>query len=201
MVTRTSRDLGALLFGKTRGALLELLLTRPDQEFHLRQIVRLSHTGLGPAQRDLKLLADCGIIKRRQVGLQVFYRADMQSPIYNELHGIILKTVGAASVIAAAIQSLAPQIQIAFIFGSFARKQEQAASDVDVMIIGHVPFDAAAKTLAKTQHRLGREVNPSVYRPEEFAAKFHIGHPFISAVMAGEKIFLIGDEHELSRMV
>lgn len=76
-----------------------------------------------------------------------------------------------------------------------------SASDIDLMIVGDVDFTAIARILAEPQRRLGREVNPSVYTPAEFEKRVREGHHFLSSVMAGEKIFLIGDEHELSRMV
>jgi predicted nucleotidyltransferase len=200
MDTPTVDDLGTVLFGRTRGAVLGLLLSRPDEEFHVRQIARLSGATLGPAQRELKLLAQVGVLKCREVGHQLLYRADPASPIHEELRGLIVKTVGMADVLKAAMRPLAAQITIAFLFGSFAQGRQQAASDVDLMVIGDTSVAAVAKALAEPQRRLGREINPTVYRAAEFTAKLREGHHFLGAVMAGPKVLLIGDEHELSRL-
>jgi predicted nucleotidyltransferase len=198
MITTTKPDLGGVLFGKTRGAVLALLLGRPDEEFHVRHVVRLSGGGLGPVQRELKLLAEVGLLDRREVGRQVFYRASPQCPAFEELRGLVLKTVGVAGVLAAALRPLAGRIRAAFVFGSVASGEQRGESDVDVMVIGDVSFGEVARALAEAQRRLHREVNPSVYLPREFSGKLRAGNHFLTRLMERPKVFLIGDEHELS---
>jgi predicted nucleotidyltransferase len=200
MDTLNIDDLGTALFGKTRGAVLGLLLSRPDEEFHVRQVARLSGATLGPVQRELKLLAQVGILSRREVGRQILYQADPASPIRDELRGIVIKTVGMADLLKSAIKPLAEQIRVAFLFGSFARGREHKASDIDLMVIGDTTVAAISRALAEAQRRLGREINPTLYRSAEFAAKLSDEHHFINAVMNGPKVFLLGDEHELSRV-
>jgi uncharacterized protein len=200
MNTLSAGDLGATLLGKTRGAVLGLLLGRPDQEFHVRQVARLSGATLGPVQRELKLLAQIGVLKSRKVGHQLLYSANATSPVHEELRSLVVKTVGMADILKAAMNPLAAQIRVAFLFGSFAQGRHQAASDVDVMVIGDTSLADVAKALADSQRRLGREINPTVYRAAEFATKVNDGHHFLNAVIAGPKVFLIGDEHELSRL-
>jgi predicted nucleotidyltransferase len=193
-------DLGTTLLGKTRGAVLGLLLGRPDEEFHVRQIARLSGATLGPVQRELRLLARLGVLKCRAVGHQLLYGADPISPLHEELRSLVLKTVGMAGAIKAALNPLAPHIQAAFLFGSFAQGRQRRSSDVDVMVIGDISVAAIAKALAEPQRRLGREINPAVYHQAEFASKVRDGHHFLTSVMQGSKVFLVGDEHELSRL-
>jgi uncharacterized protein len=108
MNTRSLDDLGSTLLGKTRGAVLGLLLARPDEEFHVRQIARLSGASLGPVQRELKLLAQIGVLKCREVGHQLLYSAEPASPIYEELRSIVIKTVGMADVLRAAAHTTTP---------------------------------------------------------------------------------------------
>lgn len=194
----TTKTTGDVLLGKTRGAVLALLLGQPDEEYHVRQVVRLTSAGLGPVQRELKLLASIGILERREVGRQVFYKANPNSPVFGELRGLVLKTAGAAGAIAAALASLSAKINVAFIFGSIARGDQGRESDVDVMVIGTASFSDVARALIEPQRRLAREVNPSVYRLAEFAAKLRGGNHFLRNVMERPKVFLIGDEHELS---
>lgn len=200
MDTPTVDDLGTVLLGRTRGAVLGLLLSRPDEEFHVRQIARLSGATLGPVQRELKLLAQVGVLNCREVGNQLLYRADPTSPVHEELRGLIIKTVGMADVLKAALRGLVGQIRVAFLFGSFAKGLQQKASDVDLMVVGDVSMATLAKALTESQRRLSREINPAIYRGTEFAIKLRDGNHFLNAVMAGPKIFLIGDEHELSRV-
>lgn len=201
MSTTGMDQLGRLLLGKVRGAVLELLLGRPDEEFHLRQIARLCHAGPASTQRELHLLAGADLVVRRKAGNQVFYRADTLSPIYHELRGLVLKTVGAAGVLRASLEPLAGRIRVAFIFGSVASGQQRSASDVDLMVVGEATFAEIAAALAEPQRKLAREINTTVYPPKEFAARMLQRHAFLTNVMAKPKIFLIGDEHELSGMV
>jgi len=193
----TTSSLGDLLFGRTRQAVLGLLLTRPDESFHLRQIVRLSGAGLGPVQREVGNLAAAGVLLREQRGRQVFYSANRQSPVYEELRGLVLKTAGLADLLRKALMPLREQIRCAFIFGSFARGEHGRESDVDLLVIGETTIAELAKALGPVQGRLGREVNPTVYRPGEWARKLAEGHHFVTEVVAGPKIFLLGDEDEL----
>ena len=199
---RTSGDGG--LFGKTRAAALGLLLMRPDERFHLRQIARLAGGGLGAVQRELAALTRMGILRREESGRQVYYQADRSSPIFGELAALLVKTSGVADVIRRALEPLRTRIALAMLFGSFAAGAQHAASDVDLLVVAdprELTFAELAKALAPAQARLGREVNPSFYPPAELRRKWAAGHHFIRSVLGGEKVFLIGDQDELRRVV
>jgi predicted nucleotidyltransferase len=192
--------LSKVLLGKIRGAILALLYSSPDGPLHVRRIARLTGLGLGPTQRELQVLARVGVIKRQEVGQHVFYSPDPACPVHEELRALVQKTVGIEGVLRRALRPLAGEIRIALLFGSFARGQQRAASDIDVLVIGDASFRAVAGALLEPQRQLKREINPMVYRPAEFAAKWRAGHPFVNAVMAGPKAFLVGGEDELSTM-
>jgi predicted nucleotidyltransferase len=134
------------------------------------------------------------------VGHQLLYGVDSSSPIYEELRGLIVKTVGMADTLRVAMKPLAGHIEVAFLFGSFAQGRHRAASDVDLLVVGNVTFANVAKVLGEAQRRLGREINPMVYSAPEFALKLHQGQHFLNVVMGGPKVFLIGDEDDLSRV-
>jgi uncharacterized protein len=201
MITVDDNQIGTVLFGKTRRALLSLLFGRPDESFHLRQLVRLSGTGLGPAQRDLAKLAGAGIVSREQQGSQVTYRANQLSPVFAEMKALIVKTCGLAEVLQAAMTPLKDRIDLAFVFGSYARGLQHSASDIDLLVISReVEFSEAVAALRAAQQQLGREINPMLYRPAEFRRKIAAKHHFLMRVLESPKIFLIGDEHELGRL-
>ena len=193
---------GALpsLFGKTRQALLGLLYARADEAQLQERLIQLAGLGRGTVQRELEFLARAGVVRRTVRGRQVYFQANPESPIYSELRGLIVKTGGVADTLRAALAPLAERIQAAFIYGSVAKGKERSASDVDIMVIGEVSFAEASEALARAQDAMGREVNPSVYPPAEFRAKLAARHHFLRSVLKGQKIFLIGDEHELARL-
>jgi predicted nucleotidyltransferase len=188
----------AILFGKTRRAVLALLYCHPEESFYLREIVRISGCGLGAVQRELKLLEQAGILRRRVRGRSVWFQANRQCPVFEELKSLVLKTAGVADILRTALTPLAAKIQIALVYGSVARGEETAASDLDVLIIGEASFAEVVSALSPVQEALGREINPTVYPPDEFAAKMAGRNHFLTSLLKTKRIFLIGDERELA---
>ena len=200
MVTATDH-LATVLFGKTRRALLALLFTRPTEEFYLRQIVRVTGMGLGPVQRDLLLLCGAGIVGRRRLGIHVLYQANAQCPVYDELKGLIIKTVGLADVLRVALGPLASRIRQAFIFGSFARGEQHADSDVDLLVVSDdLTLTDLVKATKGVQSQLGREINPILYRSDEYEERMRVKHHFLTRIAREPKIRLIGAQNESGGM-
>jgi uncharacterized protein len=188
------------LFGKTRQAVLALLFSRTDSSFYTKQILDAVKIGRGTVQRELKNLTDARIIVREVQGRQVYYRANDRCPIFDELRDIVRKTFGLADVVKQSLAAKAGNIRLAFIFGSIASRTEDRASDIDVMIIGNITFGDAVDLFASAETTLSREINPVVYPVQEFQQKVRSDHHFVKSVVEGEKLFLIGDEIELSRL-
>ncbi|MEK6709461.1 MAG: nucleotidyltransferase domain-containing protein [Nitrospinota bacterium] len=193
-------SIGRVLFGKTRRAVLSLLYGHPEEDFYLRQIARAAGSGLGAVQRELKQLAEVGILRKRTRGRQVYFQANPDCPVFGELKGLLVKTAGVADVLRAALLPLADRIGAAFIHGSFARGDERRGSDVDLLVVGSATFAEVASALAPAQDALGREVNPTVYPPQEFRRRRAAGHHFLKSVLGAPRIFLVGDEGELKRL-
>ena len=189
------------LFGKTRQAVLALLYGRADSSFYTKQILDAVKIGRGTVQRELKNLTDTGIIIREVQGRQVYYRANAQCPIFNELMSIVRKTFGIADVIRQSLATMADKIKVAFIFGSIASGNEDKASDIDVMVVGAISFGDTVNFLSTAEEKLGREINSVVYPIAEFKKKVKEDHHFVKTVLEDEKIFLIGDEDELRKLV
>jgi predicted nucleotidyltransferase len=145
-------------------------------------------------------LAEAGILRRTVCGHQVYYQANPECPVFAELKGLMVKTAGAADVLREALAPLAGRIKVAFIYGSVARLQQKNASDVDLMVVGAVSFGEVVATLRAAQELIQREINPTVYSSAEFRSKLKARHPFLSSVLRNEKVFVVGDEHELARL-
>lgn len=189
--------LAAYLFGKTRTAALAALLLRPEQKLHVRELARLAHISPGTLHRELSALASLGILQRETVGRQVFYSADRDCPVFDELAGLLRKTAGLVDVVRAALQSQAPRIRAAFIYGSMASVRETSGSDVDVMIVGDLTFGDAVVALEPAQTSLGREVNALVMRLDDFLRKRRASEGFVARVWAEPKLWVIGSAREL----
>jgi len=193
--------LAEALFGKTRGLVLGLFFTHPNEEFYMRQLSRILGLGQGALQRELRRLTAAGILLRESRGRQVHYHVNRECPIYAHLQGLLLKTIGLADVLRSALAPLAKRIEVAFIYGSMAEATLTESSDVDVMVIGETSFGEVVAALNPTQDTLRREVNPSVYSLDEFQQRVKDGHHFLTAVLDGPKLFLIGGEDVLRRLV
>jgi len=180
----------ALLPG-VRRSILALLFGRPDQSFYLREIVRETGSGRGAVARELSALTEAGIILRWKRGTHTYFQANRESPIFPELHGLMLKTVGLADVIRESLGTV-KGIRLAFIFGSAARGTADARSDVDVLIVSDASFAEISGALLRAQEQLSREIAPTVYSSEEFAEEIEAKHHFLMRVLQEPKIMLVG---------
>jgi len=187
------------LLPKTRRSILGLLFARPDQALYLREIVRATGAGRGAVERELRSLAEAGIVVRETKGNLTYYQANRDCPIYPELRGLALKTVGLVDVLREALRGLRG-VKVAFVYGSMARGDEDAASDVDLLIVGDIAFAKIAARLHPAHETLGRELNPTLYSVEEFGRKVAAKHHFVTRVLEGPKLFVIGGADALSRL-
>lgn len=196
----TTTSLADVLFGRTRSGVLALLYGHADQRFYLRQIARQMNASAGAVQRELENLARVGLVIRTSLGNQVFYQANVKGPVFSEMHALVNKTLGAFRVLQAALQPLSKKILIAFLYGSMARQEEKDGSDIDLMIVGSVTLEEVLVVLANAERLLGRAVNPTVYSVQEFKAKLKAQNHFLTSVLRGKKVFLIGEEDELRKV-
>jgi predicted nucleotidyltransferase len=200
-VAPTNGDaLSSTLFGKTRRIILALLYSHPDESFYLRQIARFVEAGQGGVQRELQRLTDAQIITRTVRGRTAFYQANRDCPIFPELHSLVLKTAGVVEVLRTALLPLSDRIQVAFVYGSIARAEPKAGSDIDLFVIGPVGFGEIVDALTDAQSRLAREINPTVYDVADFQSRLAKKEHFVSALVDQPKLFVIGSEHEFDQL-
>jgi len=190
----------AVLFGRTRSAVLALLYSRTDRPFYTREIAREAGTSVGAVQRELKNLTKIGLIVRSSVGNQVFYQVNRDAPVFLEMRALVNKTIGVFSVLRSVLEPLSKRIVVAFVYGSVARAEETAQSDIDLMVIGDAKLDVVLSRLSDVERAIGRPINPTVYAIAEFKSKLANGNHFVNAVLKGKKVFLLGDEDELRKV-
>ena len=189
------------LFSGYRRQILALLLLRPNERYHLREIARLIGIVPGSLHRELKQLAESGLLVREETGNQVHYYANQACPIFEELAAIFRKSIGLADVLYEALRSFGDEVQLAFVFGSVAQGQERVDSDIDLFVLGSMNFVAVVSSLADTHAQLGREVNPVVMTRNEFLQKHHDGDRFIRRIAGEARIFVKGGEDDFGKLV
>jgi predicted nucleotidyltransferase len=192
--------LETLLGSKLRAKVLGWLFSHPDERYFVRQLTGLVKEDSTNVSRELARLEKTGILVSTTEGRQKYYQANRESPLFDELHGLMLKTVGIADVLRSALAPAQEKIKTAFIFGSIATGNENRRSDIDVMVIGRVSFEEVVSLLSPAEEKLRREVNPVVYPITEFKKKVKEDHHFVKAVLEDPKIFLIGGEGELTKL-
>jgi predicted nucleotidyltransferase len=191
-------SLADALFSGTQQRVLAWLFGQPERSFYATELIGLAGAGSGAVQRELARLAQSGLVTARAVGNQKHYQANPEAPIYAELCGIVQKTVGLAEPLREALAPLAARIRVAFVYGSIAKREDTALSDIDLMLISDdLAYSDLYATLEEVSTRLGRTVNPTIYTPQELAKRVKRKEAFASRVLAQPKLWLIGGEDAL----
>ena len=193
-----SSTLADALFPKVRQRVLAVLFGSPDRSFYANQLIAMAQSGTGAVQRELADLSKAGLLTVSKQGNQKHYQANASAPVFAELRSLVLKTMGLADALRAALAPLAAQIDAAFIYGSVARQQDTAHSDVDVMIVSNsLGYGDVFGALESATVALGRKVNPTLYAPADWTKRMEEDSAFIARVWQQPKIWLIGTEAQL----
>jgi uncharacterized protein len=188
--------LAKILSSEGRAEIFRLLFDDRNAEVHVRELGRLSGISESALREELGRLVKLQLVQRRKSGNRVYYRANEQHPIYPEIRNLVAKTVGLAGVLREALADQA--VRAAFVFGSAARGEMGAGSDVDLMVIGELGLRRVADLLAGVHGAMGREINPHVFTAAEYRRRLAENDHFLKSVMGGPKLFVIGGEDELA---
>lgn len=191
--------LGDALFTTTQQRVLGFLYGEPERSFFANEPIGLTGSGSGAVQRELARLVDSGLVTSRSIGRQRHYQANPEAPIFAELRSIIVKTVGLAEPLRAALGPLGHRITLALVYGSIAKGTATAASDIDLLVVADdLTLEDLYSALEPGEQQLGRKVSPTLYTVEDFARRRATGNPFVTKVLSGPNIKLIGDAYAIA---
>lgn len=196
---RKASLLDPLLSKPVQGILSAVLLDR-DEPWYLSDLAKRLGRTPSTLQRPLDSLVSAGILRRFADGNRVYYAEDAACPILPELKGLLTKTVGLADILRQALAKYGKRIEVAFIYGSMARGEETSKSDVDLLIIGDTTLKDLTPSLSRAEKELGRPVNATIFSGSEFSQKLRQKNHFLRSILATEKIFVLGTEHELEEL-
>ena len=179
------------LFTSSQQEVFALLFGQPDREFYVTEIIALAGCGRGAVQRELTKLAQCGLAITSQVGNRKYYQANRDAPLFEEMFGIVRKTVGVEEAIRDALSSLADRLTLAVLFGSVARRADTAASDIDLLLVSD-ELETVYSTLEPVEKLLGRRINPVLYTTEEFRRRYEDKAGFVMRVLDAPHVVLMG---------
>lgn len=187
-------SIAAALFSDSQSRLFPWLFGQAGRSYHLSELRRLTGLGSASLQRELNRLAASGLVLSERVGNQRRFRANPESPVFAELAGLTRKTLGIAPMLAEALQPIAAQLDLAFVYGSVAKQTDTADSDIDLMLVGEtLSLAEVLELLLPLEARLGRKINPNCYMPAEFAVRRADPDSFVSRVLAQPILPLIGE--------
>jgi len=195
--TSTSQ-LGDALFTTTQQQVLDLLYGRPQESFYMKQILRMTGMGVHTIKRELDRMVAAGIVTLTKIGNQHHFQANAECPIYQELLAIVRKTFGFVGVLKSALQPIEEKLMLAFIFGSIAKAQDRADSDIDLLLVGNeLAYSEVLETLTEAEKLLARPINPTIYDPEQFVKKIEQDNAFVTRVMDQPKLWIKGEDNDI----
>ena len=189
-------DISKIFKSKTRKELFRLYFTNPDHEYYLRELERILSIPVSMIRKELNRLEEDGIFLSSRKGNSTYYLLDKSYPLFDELKSIVFKTVGVQGLLKEML-SKTKGIEVAFIYGSFAKYEETAKSDIDLLIIGKPDDSRLLRGIKKLEEMLKREINYSIFKKDEFKQKMKEKDSFIVDLLRNPKIFLIGDSNDL----
>lgn len=192
-------SLSGALFTSTQQRVLACLFGESGRSYAVNELIQATGAGSGAVQRELARLAGSGLLTVEHVGNQKRYRANPDAPIHDELVSIVRKTFGLAEPVREALAPLTDRIQAAFLYGSIAKGNDTARSDIDLMVIADdLAYAELMLALHPVVERLGRQVNPTVYDRDELRSRLEAGNSFVTRVMAQPRQWLIGSDDDLA---
>ena len=192
---KVSAGLAGALFTAVQQRVLGLLFGQPERRFQSAELIRLSQSGTGAVHRLVTRLAQAGLVTVTHSGAQKYYQANMDNPVFAELHGLIVKTSGLAEPVREALQPLAAQIERAFIYGSIAKGEDRAESDVDLMVISDtLSYTDLYESLAQAEATIARPINPNLMTSKDWREKLSMPDSFVAKIATQPRLYLIGSE-------
>jgi predicted nucleotidyltransferase len=194
-----AHGLADALFAKVQQRVLGVLFGNPGRSFYANEVIGLAHSGTGAVQRELARLEAAGLVTATRIGKQKHYQANQASPVFQELRALVLKTSGLVDVLREALAPAEGLIRAAFVYGSVAKGEDRAASDIDLMVIGDdLTYADLFAALEDASTRLGRKIAPTIYSPTELARRMKQDNSFVTRVLDQPKLWLIGGERDLA---
>ncbi len=192
-----STGLADALFTTTQQRLLVLLFGQPGRSFFASELIRLTGSGSGAVQRELKRFASSGLVSVTSIGRQKHYQANPECPVFEEMSGIVRKTLALAQPIRRALEPLAGRVELALVYGSVVEGSDTADSDIDLLVVADgVMLEELYEALSPVETGLARRISPTLYTSLEYDERRAAGNPFVTNVLAGEHIILIGEEDD-----
>ncbi|MGB6476454.1 MAG: nucleotidyltransferase domain-containing protein [Candidatus Sulfotelmatobacter sp.] len=183
------------LRSKARQQLLAYYFTNPTARHHLRDLAERLSIDPSNLSKELGRLERDGLFWSEVIGRQKYFQLNRKYPLFDEVRKIVAKTIGVAQLIAQSLRRIEGMGE-AYLYGSFASNQQDAASDIDVLIIGSPRGEDLAQAVGRLERQLGREINYTVLTPKEFGSRRARKDAFLESVWHNKRVSLVGPNEE-----
>ena len=177
------------LRSKARQQLLAYYFTNPTARRHLRDLAKRLSIDPSNLSKELGRLERDGLFRSEVSGRQKYFQLNRDYPLFDEVRKIV------TPLIAQSLKRI-EGIDEAYLYGSFASNQQDAASDIDVLVIGVPREEVLAQVTQRLERQLGREMNYSVLTPKEFESHRIRKDAFLKNVWHNKCVSLIGRNEE-----
>jgi predicted nucleotidyltransferase len=186
-------SLSSALFTSSQSQVLGWIFSHPEREFHFSELLRLTQLSSASLQRELNRLSESGIVNSKRLGNLRIFIANQKSPVYQELHSLVKKTLGIDYEISIALVPLHQNLEHALIYGSVAKNTDTASSDIDLMLVGkNLRLGKILDLLTPVESKIGRKINTTCYTPKEFEGRRAERTSFVNKVLALPTIVVYG---------
>jgi predicted nucleotidyltransferase len=189
------------LISPVKQSILAATYGQPDRWWYAAELAAFAERTPSSLQRDLTALAQKGLLRKRREGSRVYYKAETDSPLYEPLRLLIERSYGVVEALRAALEAMHDRIEVSFIYGSVARGDQNSQSDVDLLTIGGIGLSDIAPPMRRLEAKFRREFNVKCYSEVEFRKKLSERNHYVSSLLEGAKVFVIGDENVLGRLI
>ena len=189
-------DLKDLFVSKVRVKLLKIFLSNPQEIYYVRQLVRLAKEEINAVRRELKRMEERGMVRKEPRGNRLYYEFRQDYPFYPDLLSIVAKTTGLGEQIIKNKNKIGA-IKYAMLSGKFVRQKPLKQTDVSLLIVGKIVLPQLAALIKEFEIKLKKDINYTVMTKEEFDFRKKRRDPFITGILLGSRIMLIGDEEDL----
>ena len=179
------------LRSKARQRLLAYYFTNLTARHHLRDLAERLSIDPSNLSKEMRRLEREGLFRSEVSGRQKYFQLNREYSLFDEVRSIVAKTVGAVPVITQSLKKV-EGIGEAYLYGSFARNQQDASSDIDVLVIGNPREEILAESARKLERQLGREINYTVLTRKEFESRRARKDAFLENVWHNKRVSLIG---------
>lgn len=199
MGTRKAGHRGGIadaLFTTTQQRVLGLIFGQPERSFYATQLIALTGSGSGAVQRELQRLTESDLVTVSRVGNQKHFQANRSSPVFEEMHSLVIKTTGLAEPIRQALRPLEGKIDVALLYGSAPKGTDTALSDIDLLVVSdELTLEELYAAVSSAETALDRRIHPTLYTAKEFNQRRDSRQAFVTRLLEGEHIVLLGEDH------